>query len=101
MYERICSFKSVQEASRALRDKKTGSIVKTANRRSDESIHGEMRTEYALIPAAFAVVVYGVYAPTSNNVGSFGGGTDAAPVQMRVEQQSRVSGLGTLEEEGE
>jgi hypothetical protein len=56
------------------------------------SIQGETRTEYALIPAALAVVVYGVYEPTgSSSVDSFGGDTDASPIQTCEEQQLRES----------
>src|SRR6185437_13207311 len=43
-------------------------MTKRANRRlmsKDDRIHGEMRVEYALIPAAFAIVVYDVFAPMS------------------------------------
>ncbi len=68
-----------------------GSVVKAANRRSDGSIEGETRTEYALIPAALAVVVYGIYEPSGSSVDSFGGDTDALPIQTCEEQQLRES----------
>ena len=73
-----------------------GSRTKTANPRfmtTDEPIHGQMMTEYALIPAALAVVVYDVCAPTGNNIGSLSSRADSSPIQICREQQSRVSGI--------
>jgi Flp pilus assembly pilin Flp len=39
---------------------------------------GQTMTEYALILAAIAVVVYGVYAAMGNNIGSLANGIDSA-----------------------
>jgi Flp pilus assembly pilin Flp len=39
---------------------------------------GQTMTEYALILAAIAVVVYGVYAAMGNNIGSLANGVDSA-----------------------
>ena len=39
---------------------------------------GQTMTEYALILAAIAVVVYGVYAAMGNNIGSLASGVDSA-----------------------
>ena len=41
-------------------------------------LHGQTMTEYALILAAIAVVVYGVYAAMGNNIGSLANGVDSA-----------------------
>jgi Flp pilus assembly pilin Flp len=38
---------------------------------------GQTMTEYALILAAIAVVVYGAYAAMGNNIGSLGNGLDS------------------------
>ena len=38
---------------------------------------GQTMTEYALILAAIAVVVYGVYAAMGNNIGSLANGVDS------------------------
>jgi len=38
---------------------------------------GQTMTEYALILAAIAVVVYGVYAAVANNIGSLATGVDS------------------------
>jgi Flp pilus assembly pilin Flp len=38
---------------------------------------GQTMTEYALILAAIAVVVYGVYAAMGNNIGSLATGVDS------------------------
>jgi Flp pilus assembly pilin Flp len=39
---------------------------------------GQTMTEYALILAAIAVVVYGAYAAMGNNIGSLANGVDSA-----------------------
>jgi Flp pilus assembly pilin Flp len=39
---------------------------------------GQTMTEYALILAAIAVVVYGVYAAVGNSIGSLASGVDSA-----------------------
>jgi Flp pilus assembly pilin Flp len=39
---------------------------------------GQTMTEYALILAAIAVVVYGVYAAMGNDIGSLANGVDSA-----------------------
>jgi Flp pilus assembly pilin Flp len=39
---------------------------------------GQTMTEYALILAAIAVVVYGAYAAMGNNIGSLGNGVDSS-----------------------
>ena len=39
---------------------------------------GQTMTEYALILAAIAVVVYGVYAAMGNNIGSLASGVDSS-----------------------
>jgi Flp pilus assembly pilin Flp len=39
---------------------------------------GQTMTEYALILAAIAVVVYGVYAVMGNNIGTLASGVDSA-----------------------
>jgi Flp pilus assembly pilin Flp len=39
---------------------------------------GQTMTEYALILAAIAVVVYGVYKALGNNIGSLANGVDSA-----------------------
>ena len=39
---------------------------------------GQTMTEYALILAAIAVVVYGVYAAMGNNIGSLSNGIDSS-----------------------
>ena len=39
---------------------------------------GQTMTEYALILAAIAVVVYGVYRVLGNNIGSLASGVDSA-----------------------
>ena len=41
-------------------------------------LRGQTMTEYALILAAIAVVVYGVYAAMGNNIGSLANGVDSA-----------------------
>ena len=41
-------------------------------------IRGQTMTEYALILAAIAVVVYGVYAAMGNNIGSLASGVDSS-----------------------
>ena len=41
-------------------------------------VRGQTMTEYALILAAIAVVVYGVYAAMGNNIGSLANGVDSA-----------------------
>jgi Flp pilus assembly pilin Flp len=41
-------------------------------------IGGQTMTEYALILAAIAVVVYGVYAAMGNNIGSLANGVDSS-----------------------
>ena len=41
-------------------------------------VRGQTMTEYALILAAIAVVVYGVYAAMGNNIGSLANGIDSA-----------------------
>jgi Flp pilus assembly pilin Flp len=41
------------------------------------SIRGQTMTEYALILAAIAVVVYGVYKAMGNNIGSLANGVDS------------------------
>ena len=40
--------------------------------------HGQTMTEYALILAAIAVVVYGAYAAMGNNIGTLASGIDSA-----------------------
>ena len=40
-------------------------------------VRGQTMTEYALILAAIAVVVYGVYAAMGNNIGSLANGIDS------------------------
>jgi Flp pilus assembly pilin Flp len=42
------------------------------------SARGQTMTEYALILAAIAVVVYGAYAAMGNNIGSLGNGVDSS-----------------------
>jgi Flp pilus assembly pilin Flp len=42
------------------------------------SLRGQTMTEYALILAAIAVVVYGAYAAMGNNIGSLANGVDSA-----------------------
>ena len=66
----------------------------------DDRIHGEMRIEYALIPAAFAIVVYGVCAPMSNNISSPGGDVIHG-LSTRGEQHSLVSRIQKSSEEEE
>jgi Flp pilus assembly pilin Flp len=39
---------------------------------------GQTMTEYALILAAIAIVVYGAYAAMGNNIGSLGNGVDSS-----------------------
>ena len=41
-------------------------------------VRGQTMTEYALILAAIAVVVYGVYAAMGNNIGTLANGVDSA-----------------------
>ena len=41
-------------------------------------LRGQTMTEYALILAAIAVVVYGVYAAMGNNIGSLANGVDSS-----------------------
>jgi Flp pilus assembly pilin Flp len=41
-------------------------------------VRGQTMTEYALILAAIAVVVYGVYAAMGNNIGSLATGVDSS-----------------------
>ncbi len=41
-------------------------------------VRGQTMTEYALILAAIAVVVYGVYAAMGNNIGSLANGVDSS-----------------------
>lgn len=41
-------------------------------------IRGQTMTEYALILAAIAVVVYGAYAAMGNNIGSLANGVDSS-----------------------
>jgi Flp pilus assembly pilin Flp len=41
-------------------------------------VRGQTMTEYALILAAIAVVVYGVYAAMGNNIGSLSNGIDSS-----------------------
>jgi len=40
--------------------------------------HGQTMTEYALILAAIAVVVYGTYRVLGNNIGTLASGIDSA-----------------------
>ena len=42
------------------------------------STRGQTMTEYALILAAIAVVVYGAYKAMGNNIGSLASGVDSA-----------------------
>ena len=42
------------------------------------NIRGQTMTEYALILAAIAVVVYGTYRALGNNIGSLANGVDSA-----------------------
>ena len=42
------------------------------------ALRGQTMTEYALILAAIAVVVYGVYAAMGNNIGTLASGVDSA-----------------------
>jgi Flp pilus assembly pilin Flp len=42
------------------------------------NIRGQTMTEYALILAAIAVVVYGVYAAMGNNIGSLASSVDSS-----------------------
>ena len=42
------------------------------------NLRGQTMTEYALILAAIAVVVYGVYRVLGNNIGSLASGVDSA-----------------------
>jgi Flp pilus assembly pilin Flp len=42
------------------------------------STRGQTMTEYALILAAIAVVVYGTYALMGNNIATLAGGVDSA-----------------------
>ena len=42
------------------------------------STRGQTMTEYALILAAIAVVVYGTYRALGNNIGSLANGVDSA-----------------------
>jgi Flp pilus assembly pilin Flp len=41
-------------------------------------VRGQTMTEYALILAAIAVVVYGAYAAMGNNIGSLANGVDSS-----------------------
>ena len=41
-------------------------------------LRGQTMTEYALILAAIAVVVYGAYAAMGNNIGSLANGVDSS-----------------------
>ena len=43
-----------------------------------QKLSGQTMTEYALILAAIAVVVYGAYAAMGNNIGSLANGVDSA-----------------------
>jgi Flp pilus assembly pilin Flp len=57
-----------------------GSIAKHYVRIRESLLHvrGQTMTEYALILAAIAVVVYGVYAAMGNNIGSLATGVDSS-----------------------
>jgi hypothetical protein len=68
-------------------------MTKTANRRfidKDERIHGEMPVEYALIPAAFAVVVYDVHASISDKIGSLDSDVDRGLPTRRADSSIRT-----------
>ncbi|MFZ1121741.1 MAG: hypothetical protein WCA59_16690 [Candidatus Binataceae bacterium] len=56
------------------------SIAKHYVRARESLLHvrGQTMTEYALILAAIAVVVYGVYAAMGNNIGSLATGVDSS-----------------------
>ena len=43
-----------------------------------QKLSGQTMTEYALILAAIAVVVYGTYRALGNNIGSLANGVDSA-----------------------
>jgi Flp pilus assembly pilin Flp len=71
--------------SKAATEKVRGEKMKTATKmfiRARESAVGKLRgqtmTEYALILAAIAVVVYGVNAAMGNNIGSLANGVDSS-----------------------
>jgi Flp pilus assembly pilin Flp len=57
------------------------SITKMFIRARESVIHnmgGQTMTEYALILAAIAVVVYGAYSLMGNNIGSLASGVDSS-----------------------
>jgi Flp pilus assembly pilin Flp len=53
-------------------------ITKCYVRVRESAPRGQTMTEYALILAAIAVVVYGVYAAMGNNIGTLASGIDSA-----------------------
>jgi Flp pilus assembly pilin Flp len=60
--------------------KKMESVTKLFVRARESVVRsagGQTMTEYALILAAIAVVVYGVYAAMGNNIGSLANGVDS------------------------
>jgi Flp pilus assembly pilin Flp len=54
------------------------SIVARYVRVRESAIRGQTMTEYALILAAIAVVVYGVYAVMGNNIATLASGVDSS-----------------------
>ena len=52
-------------------------ITKCYVRVRESALRGQTMTEYALILAAIAVVVYGVYAAMGNNIGTLASGVDS------------------------
>jgi Flp pilus assembly pilin Flp len=53
-------------------------ITSKLGRSCSAILGGQTMTEYALILAAIAVVVYGVYAAMGNNIGSLASGVDSS-----------------------
>ena len=53
-------------------------IIRRYVRIREIALRGQTMTEYALILAAIAVVVYGVYAAMGNNIGTLANGVDSA-----------------------
>lgn len=53
-------------------------IIRRYVRIREFALHGQTMTEYALILAAIAVVVYAAYAAMGNNIGTLANGVDSA-----------------------
>jgi Flp pilus assembly pilin Flp len=80
-YACACTFLRRVRASLKKGDMKMESVTKMFIRARESVVRntrGQTMTEYALILAAIAVVVYGTYRVLGNNIGSLASGVDSA-----------------------